>query len=99
MAHSDELLNWFNDKYEKTDNPKDVIKIKVIYEAFKSSEYFENLSKADKRQNNYKNFIEKLEKNMFLKKLVKQNKDKVYIITSYKMIEDEEEENKSYLDM
>ena len=98
LAHSDELLNWFNDKYEKTDNQKDVIKLKLIYEAFKSSEYFENLSKADKRQNNYKNFIEKLEKNMFLKKLVKQDRCQVYIITSYKMIEDEEE-NKSYLDM
>ena len=91
LAHSDELLNWFNDKYKKTDNKKDTIKLTVIYEDFKNSEYFDNLTKAEKRQNNYKHFIEKLENNMFLKKLLKQNNDKVYILTCYKLEEDNED--------
>ena len=48
MAKSDEFLNWFDDNYEKTDNNKDIIKLKVVYENFKASEYFNNLNKVQK---------------------------------------------------
>ena len=83
LQNSDEFLNWFNDKYQKTENKKDTIKLKIIYEDFKSSDYFENLNKVQKRQNNYKNFVEKLQNNMFLKRNVVENKDNVNIITNY----------------
>ena len=61
MASSDELLNWFEDKYEKTNDPKDIIKLKDIYELFTRGDYFINLNKIQKRQMNYKNFINKIE--------------------------------------
>ena len=35
---------------------------------FKSSEYYENLSKTEKRKQSEKNFIETISKNVFLKK-------------------------------
>ena len=50
---------------KKTNNKKDIIKLKSIYEMFKVSNYFNNLNKIQKRQNNYKHFIEKLESNIF----------------------------------
>jgi hypothetical protein len=84
LAKSDEFLNWFDDNYEKTQDKKDNIKLKIIYENFKTSEYFNNLNKVQKRQNNYKNFVEKMQGNMFLKKYVTENKDKVNIIINYK---------------
>lgn len=93
MASSDELLNWFEDKYEKTNDPKDIIKLKDIYELFTRGDYFINLNKIQKRQMNYKNFINKMETNMFLKKYVKFNKDKVYIMTNYRIISKYEDEN------
>ena len=94
LASSDELFNWFEDNYDKTDNKDDTIKLKPIYENFKCSEYFNNLNKKEKRENNYKTFVEKLKNNMFLKKFVKENKDKVYIITNYvSKEEDDDEEN------
>jgi hypothetical protein len=34
LASSDELLSWFEDKYEKTDSNKDIIKIKDIHDEF-----------------------------------------------------------------
>lgn len=84
LKNSDELLNWFDDTFEKTNNNKDIIKLKIVYEAFKSSDFFNNLTKIQKRQNNYKHFIEKLQNNMFLKKCIKENSSNVYVLTSYK---------------
>lgn len=93
LKSSDELLNWIDDIFEKTNNTKDVIKLKVVYEAFKNSDYFNNLNKIQKRQNNYKHFIEKLKNNMFLKKYVKENSDNVYILTSYKLKDENNNED------
>lgn len=95
---SDEFLNWFDDNYEKTNDKKDVIKIKVVYEKFKSSEYFNNLTKIKKRENNYKSFVTSIEGNMFLKKYVTTNKDKIYIITNYKIKEDDDDDEIDSLD-
>ena len=102
LAKSDEFLNWFDDNYEKTQDKKDNIKLKIIYENFKTSEYFNNLNKVQKRQNNYKNFVEKMQGNMFLKKYVTENKDKVNIIINYKCKNKdnyEEDEEQCALDM
>ena len=84
---------------KKTNNIKDTIKLKV-YNKFTCSNYFNNLNKIQKRQSNYKNFIEKLEANIFLKKFITTDKDKVKIITSYKFkrfenIEDNDNDNAS----
>ena len=97
LANSDEFLSWFEDKYIKTDDSKDIIKLKDVYDEFKSSEYFNNLNKVQKRQNNYKSFVEKMQKNMFLKKFVFEDSHKCMNIKCYK--EKEEEEEKSALDM
>ena len=92
LESSNDLLGWINESYEMTNNVKDSIKIKTIYEFYKSSEYFANLNKAQKRANNYANFVEKLQKDFFLKKFVKENKDKTKILCCYKIRVDEEVE-------
>ena len=91
LASSDELLSWFEDKYEKTDSNKDIIKIKDIHDEFVVSDYFHNLNKNQKRACNKKYFVEKLQSNMFLKKYIKENKDRVLIITNYRRIKDIDE--------
>ena len=96
LAKSDEFLNWFDDNYEKTDNNKDIIKLKVVYENFKASEYFNNLNKVQKRQNNYKNFVEKMQSNMFLKKYVTEDHTHTNLITNYKIrINNEDDEDET----
>jgi len=78
---------WFDSIYEKTKDKKDIIKLKDIYEEYKSSDYFNNLNKLQKRTDNYKNFIEKIKNNMFLKNFITETpKDKTYIIINYKKI-------------
>ena len=73
MACSDNISEWINDIFEKTENNKDIIKLKDIFKVFKDSEFYSNLSKADKRKYNYKYFTEQMTTNLFLKKLVYQN--------------------------
>lgn len=97
LANSDELLGWFESKYEKTKNNKDTIKLKSIYEEYKNGDYFNNLNKQQKRNDNYKNFIEQFRTNMFLKKYLIQEKETYYIKNYIKIIEDDDnddEENK-----
>ena len=96
MANSDELLNWFESKYEKTKDKKDTTKLKGIYDEYKNGDYFNNLNKLHKRTDNYKSFIEKFKTNMFLKKYIIE-KDKTFQMTNYKIIpkeiEIEEDDN------
>ena len=96
LAKSDEFLSWFNNEFEKSKNKTDTIKLKIIYDSFKNSDFFINMNKVQKRQNNYQNFIEKVQSNMFLKKfLIQTSKDKTYIITNHiikKSNEDEDDE-------
>jgi phage/plasmid-associated DNA primase len=67
LAQSDHIYEWVCEKYDKTDKVDDFIYVKDMYEMFKSSSYFENLSKADKRKFTQKSFIENIKTNLFMK--------------------------------
>jgi hypothetical protein len=53
MSESDDFVNWFYSLYEKTEQAHSYIKMKDVYNAYRSSDLFDNLSKKDKRKNNY----------------------------------------------
>ena len=104
LQKSDDMSSWFNDNYDKSENKKDIIKLKSVYEKFKVSEFFNNCTKQQKRDNNYKAFVEKLQSNIFLRKYVKNDHDKGYIILGYiikpkEFDEDDEPVKKSALDI
>jgi phage/plasmid-associated DNA primase len=44
------IVLWFKENYQNTNDEKDIIKIKDIYEKFSTSEYYFNLSKVEKRK-------------------------------------------------
>ena len=73
LAVSDDIFSWFNEFYEKTETieESEAILLTDIYELFKNSEYFMNMTKADKRKYNRKYFIEQIEKNIFLRTFLK----------------------------
>lgn len=104
LQSSDEMLSWFNDNYDKTDNKKDIIKLKSVYDKFKDSEFFHNCTKQQKRDNNYKTFVEKLQNNIFLRKYVTIDSKNVNIITNYVIkkaeeFDDDDDKVKSALDI
>jgi len=84
LMTSDDISEWVNEFYQKTDNSKDIIKLKELFEDFKNSDYYQNFSKADKRKYNYKNFTSQFESNLFLKSFVGQDSSGVYILKNYK---------------
>jgi P4 family phage/plasmid primase-like protien len=70
MSMSDDLSNWFADSFEE-DITK-MIFVKEIYSKFTSSEYYINLSKQEKRDNNLGKFTQKIQKNLFMRKYFKE---------------------------
>ena len=62
----------------------EIIQIKEIFEAFTQSNYYMNLSKAEKREINKSKFTEKLSTNYFLKKDYKECEQRKIIKDKYK---------------
>ena len=62
------ILGWFKDNYDKTDNKTDIIKLKDLFSDFKESDYYDNLTKNDKRKYNYSFFDNYFSTNIFFKK-------------------------------
>jgi len=68
LYNNDDFLNWFNDNYEQTNKSTDFINVKDVYNMYKDSDLFINLSKVDKRRNNYKKFCETISTHIELRK-------------------------------
>ena len=68
MELSCNILGWFKDNYDKTENKTDVIKLKDLFNDFKDSDYYHNLTKNDKRKYNYSFFDNYFSTNIFFKK-------------------------------
>ena len=71
--------------------------MKDIYNNFKESEYFYNLSKSQKRSINYKHFVANLQTNIFLKKHVKEDANRVLVMKGYKLIVEDTTRDKRIL--
>lgn len=78
VCDSDEFLVWFNENYEKGEET-DIIKLKDLYDNFKSSETYNNLSKEMKRKYNKKKMIDNISSNIVLKKYYKNDMKKIII--------------------
>ena len=67
LESSCDILTWFKDNYEFSNNKKDIVKLKDVYEKYKYSDYYYNLPKTKKREQNYRFFIEYFSKNIFFR--------------------------------
>ena len=70
LLKNNEFYNWINEIYEKVDNPSiyDYIKVKDIYNLWKTSDYYINMTKEQKRKAQFKYFIDDyIKDNMELK--------------------------------
>lgn len=78
LEQSIKIMEYFNENYEKTDDEKDFIKIDDIKDGFLASDFYENLTKLEKRKYSKKYFIEFFEK---YRPLAKHYKDRKKIDT------------------
>lgn len=54
------IISWFKDNYEETENSEDILLLKEIYKIFKTSDYYIHLISSQKRKYNltyFKNFF------------------------------------------
>ena len=49
LDDNNDLYGWFSEVYEKTGNDNDTIKMQSVYQYFKMSVYWDNLTKKEKR--------------------------------------------------
>jgi len=72
LATSDDMWGWFTSKYEKTEDSVDnILSIRELFEDFSSSDFFQLMTKSDKRANNLKRFTERCNQNIFLAQIIK----------------------------
>lgn len=75
LVSSDSVYEWVCEKYEHIEkedrDPRNIhyIYVSDMYELFKSGSYYENMTKAEKRLMNMKNFDDKIQNNIYLKEL------------------------------
>lgn len=105
LALSDNIYDWFINTFEKTDDNSSVLYYQDIFDIFSSSNYYQNLNKNEKRENNLKSFSNKLEKCVFLTKNLKKRdstyggvKHKKPYVIGFKLQEIEEKEEINELD-
>ena len=90
LSESDDFLNWFNEQYTKTESLNDHVSMKDIYDDFRCSELYSNLTKREKRAMNKKKLTDTIAKNPNLRVLYKKRKkikgvDYCSIILGYKI--------------
>jgi len=64
---SDAFIVWFKENYEKTENDKDIVKIKDLFDDLKESEIYNNFTKEEKRNLTKKKLIENIASSPLLK--------------------------------
>lgn len=74
LASSDDLFDWFSNVFEKNDDS--FLSFGEIYDVYKTSSYFTNLSKKSQREQNRSKFITMIENNLFLKDCIKRRKQR-----------------------
>jgi P4 family phage/plasmid primase-like protien len=70
LATSDDIYGWFSDVYEPDENALP-FSFKEVFKTFTNGEYYSNMTKQDKRTNNFKYFSDKIEKNLFIQPYIK----------------------------
>ena len=86
MASGDDLYGWFSNLYEEAEG--EYVKLKSVFNLYSCSEFYNNLTKADKRNFNYARFTEMVNENFHLKKYFKMDKNKGgYILRGWKLKE------------
>ena len=100
LEDSDKILETLHTTIRKTDNKEDIVKIKPLYEAYKNTDYFRNLTKKERLNNSYKAFNEYLEKSMFFRKCVGvEPSTRTAILRYYEYIPEEKSEDECKIEI
>jgi len=91
----DKINQYINDKYVKTDNNKDRIKMKDIFNKFKDNDIYANMTKKEQKELTFKNFKKLLSDNPSFKFLIIKTTD--LFLSNYKIKLSAYEEIKNFV--
>lgn len=77
LKESDPIYSWFGTQYKKVDDKKTFIKVKDVYDTFKQSEYWADLTKAARRELTYAAFREYIERSPLLRLTYRERYDHI----------------------
>jgi len=63
-----DIISWFKDTFELTENKDDTLKVKDIYNIFTKSTHYENMTKTERKKYNKTYFVNYFETNKFFLK-------------------------------
>ena len=79
LDDNNDLYGWFCEEYDKTGDDNDLVKMKIVYQNFKMSVYWDNFTKKEKRTMTFKRFQQDLRENMRLKHYCSKKGDRPYV--------------------
>ena len=68
LEMSCDIISWFKNTFELTNNKDDILKVKEIYEIFRCSDHYENMTKIERKKYNKSYFVNYIETNKFFNK-------------------------------
>jgi phage/plasmid-associated DNA primase len=83
LQNSNYIFAWFKEKYVVCEDDTEVVKIADIFEEFKFTEYYVNLPKKEKRELNKDKFIEKISRNVYLKRYYREDERRKVVKEKY----------------
>ena len=99
MQLSCDIITWFQNNYELTNDKSDVLKVKDVYDRFTRSHNFEHMTKADKRKYNKSYFVDYIATNRFFSKYYCiRNQHLKNFIKFWKFKESEDDDNNEFID-
>ncbi len=87
LKYSNEIYTWFEECFEKIDDNTIILKLEDVFEDFKDSNIYNEYTKKEKRDCNKKCFIDKLSKNVFIKKNYKERERRIEVVNKYNVSE------------
>ena len=85
------IIEIFNEKYVKTGNNNDIIKLKEVFNYLKTSNSYYDLPKASQRKCTYNSMCDIMKRNMVFRSAYKErHNDLRSVLLGYKLIEEEE---------
>jgi len=92
-----DLLQWFKRGYKLTNNKKDYIRLKDVYNQLKQDEYYSNMSRLDRQKHTYNFFVEYFFGNIVTKKYYKERAvGQRNVLTCWKKIKKDDNVNEAY---
>ena len=96
LQMSCDIISWFKDNYELTEDKNDTLKVKDMYYNFTYSHNFQHMSKVDKRKYNKSYFMDYISTTLFFKRYYCAKSNTLFNVIRYWKLKEQERETEEF---